>query len=449
MQQLRIAIIIYLLSIVNIAYTKKILSPSAYGWNEAKTGIERYKILYRLQNDAIQLKTSVDYSEIDTANIELGYGCLLIPLTDYNDFKGMVINITNTERTDYIFRRVETEHPITLTKKQVDSGDFTTINELKNGEYMLCIKDKNVWGTRRGYTDATIRKDLIYVKNGYAKTKTIKPYNNEWSDIECTYTQVRKKPLTIKNLTVNRKAETQYKTYIIDLKNLNDIKIENITINTPDAGDFSGDQAIRITNCMNVTIENVTINGSYSQKKKWGYGINLLNVTNFTARKLYGHANWGIFGTQNINNALLEDCDINRWDIHFYGKDVTLRRCTISNLYNQYSSIYGTVTYDRCTFNNCVPHLIDSSYNAYTEYNVVFKNCILNMNNTNAKMFAFYNRNESNINPRPELSTKYWPHVTLENITINYGAPPFRINIKKKLYNSNVINNTLYDMLKM
>lgn len=446
----RLYITVLLLSLTVTIHAQPALSPSAYGWNDAQTDIDRYKILYRLQTDAIKLGVTVDYSEIDTANIELGYGSLLIPLADINDFKGMVINVNNTERKDYIFQRVETIRSISLTKKQIDSGDFTNIEELNNGDYMLCVKDKNVWGTRNGYADSIIRKDMIYVRNGYAKNKTIMPYDNDWTDIECTYTPVRDKPVIIKNLTVNRVAGAKYCTFIISIKNINDVRIENVTINTPDAGNFSGDQAIRFYDCMNVTLKDVTINGTYSQKDKWGYGIHMSNVYGFTAKRLKGHGTWGVFGNMNINNATLEDCDINRWDIHHYGRDVTLRHCTISNLYNQYSSIFGTVTYDCCTFNNCIPHLIDSSYNTYTKYNVVFRNCTINAMDMNARMFAFYNRNDNNINPRPELSEKYWPNVHIENLKINYNGSNLKTFVKEKSYfNNKNISNTLYDMLKM
>ncbi len=437
-----------LLIMANVMYAQKVLSPSAYGWKEAKNGIERYKALYRLQADAVKTGATVDYSEIDTANIELGYGCPLIPLADYNDFKGMVINVTNTVRYDYIFRHKAKTYSVNVTKEQIDKGDFSNVQALKKGDFLLTIKDKNVWGVRNGYSDLVIRQDLLYIKNGKARNKAIMPYNNEWSSPECTYIPISDKPLVIKNLTVNRTEGDAFKTYIIDVKGVYDVRIFNVTINTPDPGNFYGDQAIRITDCMDVLMEDVTIRGSYSQKKQWGYGISLNNVVNFTARRLYGHASWGIFGNNNVNTALLEDCDINRWDIHHYGKDITLRNCTVSNVYNQYSSVYGTITYDGCTFNNCIPHLIDHSYNAYTKYIVRFRNCTVNTGSKYSRLFLF-NRNDNLTNPRHELAEKFWPDVKIENLRINIsGSNAATLFIRnKKFKDDSRIDATLADML--
>ena len=430
-------------------YAQTVVSPFQYGWLEADSDKARYKVLYETHTAAVEQGAQVDYCGIDTANIELYYGCRLIPLTDYNDFKGLVINVKNNVRNDYIFSHAEPSTPVTLNKESIDKGTFNGVNELQNGDYLLCIKDTNVWGKREGYSDPVIRCDIIYVKNGRGKTRAILPYNNEWSAPECTYTPVKNKPFVIKNLTINRKSsDSLYKTMAINLKNLYDVRLDCITINTEKDSLLFGDQAIRITNCMNVTMKNIRLNGSYSQENKWGYGISLYNVADFKTKNLYGHAKWGIFGNNNVNGAVLEDCDINRWDIHHYGKDVILRHCKISNQYNQYSSIYGTVTYDCCHFINCIPHLIDSSYNAYPEYNIVFRDCIIDVNNKDARMFLF-NRDDSKVNPRHEMSKKYWPNVSIEKLTVKYNINnPMSVFVKKMRFtNDSHIDTSILNMV--
>lgn len=146
--------------------------------------------------------------------------------------------------------------------------------------------------------------------------------------------------------------------------------------------------------------------------------------------------------------ATLKDCDINRWDIHHYGKDITLRNCTVSNVYNQYSSVYGTITYDGCTFNNCIPHLIDHSYNAYTKYIVRFRNCTVNTGSKYSRLFLF-NRNDNLTNPRHELAEKFWPDVKIENLRINIsGSNAATLFIRnKKFKDDSRIDATLADML--
>lgn len=410
----------FLISVCVCAQTS--VTPFKYGWSGAKSDKERYKVLYDTHKAAVEQGAQVDYSGIDTADIEIRSDCGAIPLTGHNDFKGLVINVKNNARNDYLFSHAEPSTPVTLSKESIDKGTFKDIGELKSGDYLLCIRDANLWGEREGYDDPPTRCDMIYVKNGYGRTSAIMPYNNEWSAPVCTYTPVRDMPFVVKNLTINRKSTAQaYMTYAMKLENLYDVRLDSITINTEEDPLLYGDFAIRIINSMKVAMNNVTLNGSYSQETQYGYGISLYNVADFRARNLYGHAKWGIFGNNNVNGAVLEDCDINRWDIHYYGKDVTLRHCRISNQYNQYSSVYGTVTYDGCHFINCIPHLIDGSYNAYTQYNIVFRDCVIEAGSKNARMFMFY-RDDSKVNTRHELAEKYWPDVSIRNLTVKYDA---------------------------
>ena len=69
---------------------------------------------------------------------------------------------------------------------------------------------------------------------------------------------------------------------------------------------------------------------------KSGYAFSLNNVANFRAEKVVAKAPWGVFGGNNVNNTVLVDCEINRYDIHCYGKNVRADRCKFSDLYNQY-----------------------------------------------------------------------------------------------------------------
>lgn len=427
---------------------KTFVSPFQYGWKEAKSDKERYRVLYKTHTEAVRIGTYVDYSGIDTADIELYDGCKLIPLTTYNDFKGVVINVKNNIRQEVLFRYIEPVKQIDISKEAIDKGIFRNYSELQNGDYLLFVQDANDWGVREGSEEKITRKDIIYIKDGYGKSKTIMPYNNDWSAPVCNYTPVRKETFVLKNLTVNRIANSTYITLPIEVQNLYDVLFDSITVNTPDDNNLYGDFAVRITNCMKVEMNHIAINGSYSQKALFGYGLALNNIADFKAKNIYGHAKWGIFGNYNVNGALLEYCDINRWDTHAYAKDITLRHCKISNVYNQFSSVYGTVTYDNCHFINCIPHLIDSSFNAYTEYNVVFSNCTIDNKSKNARMFQFY-RDDSKINQRHELTKKYWPNVTIKNTKINFtGQNPMSLTVRKlKFNNDKRIDNTILNML--
>lgn len=164
-------------------------------------------------------------------------------------------------------------------------------------------------------------------------------------------------------------------------QSLNDVSIANVNILTlGNPYSLYGDGAITINDCTNINITDVKIDGSYSLEKKYGYGINMNNVWNSLFVRFYGRGAWGIFGNNNINETYLEDCDINRFDIHCYGKNVTCKGCTFKNYYNQYSGVYGIILYNECFFDNFTPYINGGSYNAHVPVEVILKNCLWRVN---------------------------------------------------------------------
>ena len=102
---------------------------------------------------------------------------------------------------------------------------------------------------------------------------------------------------------------------------------------------------MHIVNCVALRLKNVTISGTYSFERKVGYGVYLNNVNGLIVENMFARSKWGIFGTHNLQNVRLEKCDINRFDIHTYGRDVKAVDCKFSSLYNQFSSVYGTIVF--------------------------------------------------------------------------------------------------------
>jgi len=166
-------------------------------------------------------------------------------------------------------------------------------------------------------------------------------------------------------------------------------------------------------------INNVFINGTYSQENKYGYGIGMNNIWNVKFDNLHSISDWGVFGNSNINNCTLKNCTINRFDIHCYGKDIYFDNCCFSNLYNQYSSVFGVISYSHCFFDNERPCLIESSYNAYTPFDLQFKNCTFIM--TTEKNELVYLMDVPSINnKRPELLEKCLPNIYVKDCTIEF-----------------------------
>lgn len=404
------------------------ISPLEYGLKAAKTGIERYQVLLQTHQAAAAAGVNVDYSGIDTVKIEIPANPSRIPLTLYNDFKGCVIVVKNTTKNCWLFGIGEEGTPIEVSKSAIDAGDFQSIESLNKGRYLLLIEDQNPWVlNRKGHDYGHQRKDILLVVNGLAQNSVTQPYNNSYSSPKCSYIKVVEEPLVLKNLTVERDSRCTNVTHVVAISGYNDVRISKVNLHTP-VNALINDRGIRINNCTNVTLEDVRIDGTYSQPNHSGYGVNMNNIWNFKAVRMYGKANWGVFGNNNINTAKIEDSQINRFDIHCYGRDISFEDVEFFDLYNQYSSTYGTISYENCTFTNFTPVLNGGSYNSFVEHEVEFKDCVFNATTDKYFLIKLSHLDEPT-NARHELAEKCLPNVTVKNMTVNMkaGAKEFLI----------------------
>ena len=393
------------------------VSPLDYGLASAKTGVDRYNILFDAHKSALEKGVNVDYSGLDTIFLEIPKKSASIPLTQYNDFKGCVFVVNNTAKNCWLFSNIETETPINVPKELIDTGIICSLNSLNRGRYILIIEDNNPWVlNRKGHSYGHQRKDILLIENGIAKNSVIMPYNNEYSSPTCAYVKVKPEPLVLKNITIVRDKKCDFVTQIANISGFDKVNISNISIHTPQS-ELVDDRGIRINNCTNVELRDVHIDGTYSQKNHSGYGITLNNIWNFKAVKLFGKGNWGIFGNNNINVATITDSEINRFDIHCYGRDVTFKGVKFVNLYNQFTSTYGTIRFENCTFSHFTPILYEKSYNTYVPHDVVFNKCDFVLD---SKHFYLIDAGQLNVqkNSRTELSDKCWPNVEINNLTV-------------------------------
>jgi hypothetical protein len=178
-----------------------------------------------------------------------------------------------------------------------------------------------------------------------------------------------------------------------------------------------GDGAIAFHNCVRITLNDIRIDGTYSQLNKFGYGVAMNNIYDLKVNRMLASAKWGVFGTNNMNKVFLKDCDINRFDIHCYGKNVSFERCTFRNLYNQFSSVYGTIKFSRCKFLDFIPILLEPSYNAYTGFDIVIKDCEWHVKEWHTYLIQAGNPFDED-NQRPELLKKCWPNVSINKLKI-------------------------------
>lgn len=395
----------------------KDLSPLEWGFEKATTSIERYSILENVHKEAVKRGVNVDYSGMPkTIEIEIPQNADPIPLTNSNNFRGITFRVYNKQKDIFLFERKGILSPITLDKQTIDDADFRGNDILNKGKCLVVIEDANYWTERTGYGYSVKRRDILFLNKGIGKNKVIQPYNNEYSLPECYYRYVNEDKTIIKDLKLERLENSSKKTYLLMLENLNDIVIEKVIIKTP-TNNMYGDMALNIVNCANVSVNDVDIRGSYSQKDKYGYGIHMNNVYNSFFKNIKATALWGIFGTNNINKAILEKCDINRFDIHCYGKDVYCKNTIFSSLYNQFSSFYGELTFEKCWFKNFTPVLLEPSYNAYTDFQLKLIDCKWMVNES--KNFLLYaGLLGEGPNKRKELEHKFLPNIYIKNLDV-------------------------------
>ena len=419
----------------------RVISPLDYGLKAAKTGEERYEVLQRTHQEAERLGVGVSYAGIKKIQLAIPKNAKSLPITHYSDFAGVTFQVENKRKNMYLFAISADLKPVDIRGVDIDNGDFTKYDVLKSGEKLLIINDQTPWVKQRaGHDYGATRKDVMLLKNGKSGNGPLKSYCTPTTKPAGQYCDVTgAKKIVFKNITFNRSAGSTFKTYLVRISNHYNVELSNITINTPDSPGMYGDSAIRVENSAKILLIDVKINGTYSRGsdgeygKKYGYGISLENVYDFNARNLFARANWGVFGNNNVQLVHLEDCDINRFDIHCYGKDIYCKNVNFVGLYNQYASVYGTIQYDKCIFTDFTPVMNGGSYNAYVEHEVVFNDCVFNATPKKNFLIGIGNVKDA-INPRYELTEKYLPNVRIKNMVVNMtgGTGDFFVFYGKK-----------------
>lgn len=394
-------------------------SPFDFGLSEALTDSARYEVLYQTHLAAAAAGGDVSYEGIGSLTIEVTAGSKSIPLTLNNDFRGLKLTVRNNAQKCYLFEMVQPATPIVIDKKMVDEGDFRDADSLSDGSWLLVLEDETPWvANRAGYAYGAMRKDLLFVQKGKAKNTPVASYATDTTHLKTSCYPATPELKTISNLTILRDSSATYKTKCFYVEGQNNLKISNVQLYTPQNSTMYADEAITVINSANVTMEDVVIDGTYSQEKKYGYGIMMNNVWNAAFLRLTAHAQWGVFGTNNMSQVTLRDCDINRFDVHCYGKDIAFYNCKFSKLYNQFSSVFGTVLYDGCRFVNFVPVLVETSYNVYTPFDLTLKNCVMEAGVSRNYLISIGKLQNQTVS-RPELARKCWPNVIIQNLIVN------------------------------
>lgn len=399
------------------------LSPLDFGLGLARTGEERYEVLLKTHQTAASQGMGVSYSGINRIELDVPPKAKSIPLSDFTDFAGVEIYVRNKQKNMVLFSISNELQSIKVSKRRLHNGRFLFNRYLRKGTKLLVVIDRNLWvKQRRGYKNGATRKDVLLIKEGKAQNQVISSYKSSMAMPEYFFCDVTDHQIIIKGLTFTRSYDSDHITRLIELKNLNDVLIKDIVVNTPDNPVLYGESAFYVENSTNVTFEDVTINGTYSLKDKYGYGIGMNNVWNSRFLRLKASGNWGVFGNNNVNLVHIEDSDINRFDIHCYGKDVYCKNTVFRDLYNQFSSFSGTLRFENCKFLDFVPVLFEPSYSAYTFFNLEIEDCYISASSRKPYLISAGNPSLLSDEPRTELSVVQWPDIRIDGLEVD--LPP-------------------------
>ena len=390
------------------------VSPFDYGLREAKNGEERFWALYNAHSDALKKGAQVDYSGIKQLDIEIPGDEKSIVLSARTDFKGLVLRVNNTQKDQfYLFKLSQKAKEVNVSKEDLCTYRFSRYPELARGIKLLIVEDKTPWVEQRiGYDYGAWRKEVLVLQEGKALNQTIAPYNTKDSNPTFKFVEESNELKFFKNLTLEREAESTKRTYLLKVQYVNNLEISGLNISTPDnRNQLAADYAVAVYDCANLTIKNVNVNGTYSLANKFGYAFFLNNIWNTKVKNMYGRGEWGVFGCNNMNRATIEKCDLNRFDLHCYGRDYYYKSCTLRNS-SPFASMYGVVSYDRCTFDYAYPCLFRSDYNAYTPFDLTFNRCTFKMNKEHYYIL-YMNELSQTINKRGELQEKCFPNIKI------------------------------------
>jgi len=406
------------------------ISPYNFGLREARDGIDRYWAMYNAHAEALAQGMEVTYEGIDTLDIELPSDFQTIPLGPYTDFSGLTLYVTNNVRHGSLFALDSPSEPVVLDKMLVDSGDFREVSALANGDKLLVLTDLHPWTERIGYGYRIHRRDILLLHDGVAANAPIAPWNTDSTKLQAAVVDISLKQKVFRGLNMYRTEQSQFRTHCLSVTGQCNVLIEDVHVTTPKSR-MTGDGIFGIINSVNVTFRDVTVDGTYSgfgASRDYGYAFSLSNLWNTTFERVTADGNWGVFGTNYLSNTTLRDCDLNRFDIHCYGRDVLLERCTLRQRQTQFSSMYGTVAFDSCHFIDCIPVRIRSSYNAYTPFDIEMRNCLFEVTSRHHSLVNVMLLDTAT-NSRPELAVKCWPNLKIENMTVVAPATVGTLNL--------------------
>ena len=431
-------------------------------------GSHNYNLIKNAHQWALDNSTTVIYPPNCIIYLVIPVAASSIPLgPGVHDFNGcrFIVSDSCDRNCNYCLFKYENNSSVNLNTYALAKNKLKYgISVLPSGvtydnrRTLLTVKDGNIWTCRSGSaTENFYRRDIFLIENGYIKNNPISTYDNTYTSFQlsnCHCYELDGSSFVFKNLHFTRFYSSLKATDLLTVNGHENILIQNVEIYTPHqylVPTVTPDACIYVRNSYNVTFENITIQGTYSSVGNSGYGIHLDNVYNTIVKQLSETAIWGIFCTYNLNKFYIEYSQLNRVDVHCYGKDIHCKNCTFRNnvtaihTYNRFASFFGTLKYENCIFNSFNPVRLDQDYLAFTPFDVEFLNCTFNI--STGYIGLIYAISLSPYSGRSELSRVNLPSVTISNATINITGNLSTLYIFRfgEPYNNNVYH--LHDLM--
>ena len=416
----------------------------------------RYWALYDAQAAAAEQGTSVDYSAYRgrLLRIAIPAGAKSIPLAKENNFCDMMLEVSNLTKDMTLFSRTGKAEKVELRATQVDSGWYADHEALRQGVWLIALRDAHPWvAERKGYGYAVYRQDLVMLQDGVAMNRPVMPYSTDSTLLTANAIRTEEVSLRVENLHIRRCPESTHITRAISVSNLCGVTLRNITIATPQYHAFKSrmrepleafnkqweqryghkashitsatrtrvklehDGAIGVSNCFNVRLEDIIVDGTHTVPGSYGYAFSVNNTVEVALNGVKADANWGVFGANNMSATHLKGCHLNRFDVHCYGRDVECHECVFHSKQTQFSSFYGKVIFRQCLFDDCVPVRIRGDYNAHTGFDILMEDCTFRttLSHHHLVNIILY---DTCTNRRPELRERCFPNIEVRGLTV-------------------------------
>ena len=289
-----------------------------------------------------------------------------IPVKYDVDLRGSVIFVNNNNCYSMydILNDNETiySYESSIDKSELKKGKnyFTMDDNSLPRNCVLHVKDNNAWSTRNdaGNIYDEFRGELMFHNiMGNCMGELIYGYDDEATDLYFKYSNYNSRQLTFKgceikiettpNVTIGTINCKRHNTHISDFfinpkpNSLNNVQFKNSVIHFED--------------CYNVEVSNIigfNIAGGEGENNGSGYTLRFSRCYKINMHDCNINGYWGCTAMNSVKDIKIDNCTLNRIDIHEYFMDMFIQNCKIYDWGINVGGGRGTLSFNNCKFIN-------------------------------------------------------------------------------------------------